>query len=125
VQGEAPAHQLRPEQTGLAPPPAASPRETNESEHIAPCSAKPDGKEPSALRQVIYCCQIGTGSLTIRCKIAGVGVDAVVDTGASATIIIPVVLNSSVDGWDEIHRLQNHSLQLATGATTPIMGVVS
>ena len=44
------------------------------------------------------------------------------DTGASATIISPVVLNLSVDGWDEIHRLQNHSLQLATGATAPIIG---
>ena len=33
-----------------------------------------------------------------------------------------MVLNSSVDGWDEIHRLQNHSLQLATGATAPIIG---
>ena len=44
------------------------------------------------------------------------------DTGASATIISPVVLDSSVDGWEEIHRLQNHSLQLATGATAPIIG---
>ena len=92
------------------------------AEHIGPCSADPDGEEPSELRQVIYCGQIGTGSLTIRCKITGVGVDAVVDTGASATIISPVVLNSSVDGWDEIHRLQNHSLQLASGATPPIIG---
>ena len=60
--------------------------------------------------------------MTIWCKIAGVGVDAVVDTGASTTIISPVVLDSSVEGWDEIHRLQNHSLQLATGATAPIIG---
>ena len=89
------------------------------AEHIGPCSADPDGEEHSELQQVIYCGQIGTGSLTIRGKITGVGVDAVVDTGASATIISPVVLNLSVDGWDEIHRLQNHSLQRATGAMVP------
>ena len=74
------------------------------------------------MRQVIYCGQIGIGSLTIRCKIAGVGVDTVVDTGASTTIISPVILDSSIDGWDDIRRLENHSLQLATGATAPIIG---
>ena len=36
-------------------------------------------------------------------------------------IISPVVLNLSVDGWEEIHRLQNHSLQRATGAMAPII----
>ena len=74
------------------------------------------------MRQVIYCGQIVIGSLTIRCKIAGVGVDAVVDTGASATIIRPVILDSSIDGWDDIRRLENHSLQLASAATAPIIG---
>ena len=55
-------------------------------------------------------------------EIAGIGIDAVVDTGARATIISPVVLNSSIDTWDDIHRLQNHSLQVATAATAPITG---
>ncbi len=50
------------------------------------------------------------------------GVAAVVDTGASATIISPVILDSSADGWGKIQRLENYSLQLATGVMAPIMG---
>ena len=42
-------------------------------------------------------------------------------TGKSITIS-PVVLNLSADGWDNICCLENHSLQLATGATAPIIG---
>ena len=74
------------------------------------------------MRQVIYCGEIGIGSLTIRCKIVGVGVDAVVDTEASATIISPVILDLSIDGWDDIRCLENYRLQLATRASAPIIG---
>ena len=74
------------------------------------------------MRQVVYCGQIGIGSLTIRCKIVGVGVDAVVDTEASATIISPVILDSRKDSWDDIRCLEYHSLQLATLTMAPIIG---
>ena len=47
---------------------------------------------------------------------------AVVDTGASDTIINPNVLDQSVGGFDKIDWLVGHSLQLAMGATAPIFG---
>ena len=61
------------------------------------------------------------GNLRVRGKIAEEFCEAVVETGASDTMINLNVLDQSVGGWDKIDRL-GHSLQLATGATAPILG---
>ena len=74
------------------------------------------------LVKIVNCGKIGVGNLRVKVKIEGEFCEAVVDTGASDTIISPLVLDQSVGGWDKIDRLAGHSLQLATGATTPIMG---
>ena len=70
----------------------------------------------------MYCGEIGVSSLTIQCTIEGVGVDVIVETGASNMIISPVPLNSSANGWDQIQRLQNYSLQLAPRPRATIIG---
>jgi len=53
------------------------------------------------MRQVIYCGQNSIGGLTIWGKIASTGVDAMVDTEASTTVISPVNVNSLLSGEEK------------------------
>ena len=59
---------------------------------MGPCSAAKDGGKRSSMVTVVNCGTTGLGHLQVQCRVEGEYCEAVVDLGASDTIVSSIVM---------------------------------